>query len=139
MQEPDFGEVDTLLRTVFVTERPFTPELRKYLAFQPDGWYLAYLDDVLVEFGGAADYRAFGYIRSFSSSTYGTTQGDRAAAHGHHPGLARASPGGSALPLLLARFWEKGRTARSPSPGALSPVHRGRGAGSDTEAGALAR
>jgi predicted N-acetyltransferase YhbS len=62
MQEPDCGEADALLRSAFVTERPFMPELRKYLAFQPDGWHLAYLDDVLVGIVGAADYQAFGYI-----------------------------------------------------------------------------
>ncbi len=62
MEESDFEAVDGILREAFRFPGSRKEELRRYLALQPDGWFVAELDKIPVGTGGFVDYGEFAWI-----------------------------------------------------------------------------
>lgn len=58
----DVPVADTIATTAFATPGSRSPEIQRYLALQPDGWFLACANDTPVGMGGAVDYGPFAYI-----------------------------------------------------------------------------
>jgi ribosomal protein S18 acetylase RimI-like enzyme len=60
----DLGPVDDLLKAAFHAGAniSFQPRLRRYLALQPDGWFVGEEAGQLVGTVGAIDYGAFAYV-----------------------------------------------------------------------------
>ncbi len=59
----DVAAADEVLRAAFEADVSFQPRLRRYLALQPDGWWVA--EDgggAIVGIGGAIDYGSVAYI-----------------------------------------------------------------------------
>ena len=62
MTEADLDAADAILMPAFALPRSRKPELRRYLALQPDGWLLVALDGEPVGVVGAIDYGPFAYV-----------------------------------------------------------------------------
>jgi len=62
MRERDLAAVDPLLRAAFGIERDFTPRLRRYLAIEPDGWFVGEQGGALLGTVGVVRYPGFAYI-----------------------------------------------------------------------------
>jgi predicted N-acetyltransferase YhbS len=68
--DADVAPADEVLRAAFQANVSFQPRLRRYLALQPDGWWVAQdgdgggygNGDVIVGVGGAIDYGSVAYI-----------------------------------------------------------------------------
>jgi ribosomal protein S18 acetylase RimI-like enzyme len=62
MVERDLATVDPLLRAAFGIERDFRPRLRRYLAIEPDGWFVGEQGGTLLGTVGVVRYPSFAYI-----------------------------------------------------------------------------
>lgn len=58
----DLEAADRLIRLAYQTPESRLPALRRYLALQPDGWWLSLRADTPVGMGGAVDYGPFAYL-----------------------------------------------------------------------------
>lgn len=66
LTETDLEIAGTIAMAAYNRSQTLEPELRRYLALQPDGWYLALLDETPVGLGGAIDYGPFAYLGMMS-------------------------------------------------------------------------
>lgn len=62
MDAADFATADEILRLAFGFPGDRKPELSRYLAAQPDGWFLALRDGVPAGTGGCVDFGPFAWI-----------------------------------------------------------------------------
>jgi ribosomal protein S18 acetylase RimI-like enzyme len=62
MRESDLPAADPILRAAFGVERDFTPRLRRYMAIQPDGWFVGEQRGTLLGTVGVVRYPGFAYI-----------------------------------------------------------------------------
>ena len=62
LTEADLGPLDPVLIAAYGEPGSFKPELRRYLALQPDGWRLALSDGAPVGMVGAVDYGSLAYV-----------------------------------------------------------------------------
>jgi ribosomal protein S18 acetylase RimI-like enzyme len=58
----DLEAADAMLRAAFSSPVGFLPRLRRYLAIQPDSWFLAERDGAVIGTAGAIRYGGFAYI-----------------------------------------------------------------------------
>ena len=62
MRESDLPAVDPILRAAFAVERDFAPRLHRYLAIEPDGWFVGEQGGTLLGTVGVVRYPGFAYI-----------------------------------------------------------------------------
>jgi GNAT superfamily N-acetyltransferase len=62
LTETDLEVAGTIAMAAYERTHSLEAEVRRNLALQPDGWYLALLDDTPVGLGGAVDYGPFAYL-----------------------------------------------------------------------------
>ncbi len=62
LTQSDFPACDAILSSAFGTLETRVPELQRYLAFQPDGWFVADVDGQPAGMVGAVDYGPFAYL-----------------------------------------------------------------------------
>jgi GNAT superfamily N-acetyltransferase len=58
----DLDIADTITVVAYQAPESRKAELQRYLALQPDGWHLAFLDEQPAGFGGITNYGLFSYI-----------------------------------------------------------------------------
>src|SRR5256885_2315182 len=58
----DVTGADELLGVTFPGSKSLAPRMRRYLAVQPDGWWVAEEEGALVGMVGAVEYGAFAYV-----------------------------------------------------------------------------
>lgn len=58
----DFPACDAILASAFHTQETRSPELARYLTFQPDGWFVAEVEGMPAGMVGAVDYGPFAYL-----------------------------------------------------------------------------
>jgi len=62
LTEADLEIADTILMAAYHTSSSRKIELQRYLALQPDGWWLALLDEQAAAVGGIINYGYFSYV-----------------------------------------------------------------------------
>jgi predicted N-acetyltransferase YhbS len=62
LRESDLEAVDPVLRAAFGIERSFVPRLRRYLAIEPDGWFVGEQGGSVVGTVGVVRYDGFAYL-----------------------------------------------------------------------------
>jgi GNAT superfamily N-acetyltransferase len=70
----DVARADAITMVAYQSPSRAT-EITRYLALQPDGWWLAWADGAPVGFGGAVDYGPFAYIGLISTLPTAQRQG----------------------------------------------------------------
>lgn len=71
----DLDSVDQVLRAAFSSGGTFRPILRRCLSLQPEGWWVAAENQVLLGFGGAVDYGKLAYVGLLSVLPQAQQQG----------------------------------------------------------------
>jgi len=62
LADADFDAADGILKAAFGFPESSKPDMRRYLALQPDGWFLAVRAGAPIGMVGAVDYGQFAYI-----------------------------------------------------------------------------